>query len=147
MTDAPADSPLLRRLALFIVRRRRLVIAVWLVLTIVGVVASGQLSSRWYQSSAVPGGPAYEGGQRALAAFGTGARAPDVVVERHRLDAERLRQTAHAQRLDAGLVGERERGVQHPRPAQRDAGCVAGCGSGSGQRFDRLRRGQPTRRA
>ena len=61
MTNAPADSPLLRRLALFIVRRRRLVIGVWLVLTIVGVVASGQLSSRWYQSSAVPGGPGLRG--------------------------------------------------------------------------------------
>ena len=55
-------------------------IAVWIVLTLVGAVASGQLSTRWYQSSAVPGQPAYEAGQRALDAFGAGVRAPNVVV-------------------------------------------------------------------
>ena len=104
MTNAPADSPLLRRLALFIVRRRRLVIGVWLALTIVGVVASGQLSSRWYQSSAVPGGPAYEGGQRALAAFGTGARAPDVVVFHTAGDAARSRAIPAAMRRAAAAV-------------------------------------------
>jgi len=104
MTNAPSESPLLRRLALFIVRRRRLVIGVWLVLTIVGVVASGQLSSRWYQSSAVPGGPAYEGGQRALAAFGTGARAPDVVVFHTAGDAARSRAIPAAMRRAAAAV-------------------------------------------
>ena len=89
---------------MFIVRRRRLVIGVWLVLTIVGVVASGQLSSRWYQSSAVPGGPAYEAGQRALAAFGTGARAPNVVVFHTAGDATRSRAIAAAMRRAAAAV-------------------------------------------
>ena len=55
-------------------------IGVWVVLTIVGAVASGQLDSRWYQSSPVPGAPAYEAGQRSLEAFGAGDRAPNVVV-------------------------------------------------------------------
>jgi putative drug exporter of the RND superfamily len=104
MSTASADSPLLRRLALFTARRRRIVIGVWLVLTLVGVVASGQLSSRWYQSSAVPGGPAYEAGQRALAAFGTGARAPDVVVFHTAGDATRSRAIPAAMRRAAAAV-------------------------------------------
>ena len=55
-------------------------IAVWIVLTLIGGVAAGKLSSRWYQSLAVPGKPAYEGSQRALEAFGVGVRPPNVVV-------------------------------------------------------------------
>src|SRR4051794_2296073 len=72
----------MRSLALFTARHRRSVIGVWILLTIVGVVASGQLSSRWFQSSTVPGAPAYEAGQETLAAFGTGVRAPNVLVFR-----------------------------------------------------------------
>jgi RND superfamily putative drug exporter len=77
-------------LALFIARRRRFVIGVWIALMLVGVVAGGKLSSRWYQGSAVPGQPAYEAGQRALAAFGTGVRAPDVLVFHGDLDGVSL---------------------------------------------------------
>ena len=36
----------------------------------------------------------------------------DVVVERHRLDAELLRDLPHAHRLDPTLVGELHRGAQ-----------------------------------
>ena len=38
----------------------------------------------------------------------------DVVVERHRLDAERLAELPHRQRLDPALVGERDGGVAGP---------------------------------
>ena len=76
----PTKTPFLARLGLFTARHRWPVIGVWIVLTLVGAVASGQLSSRWNQSSAVPGQPAYEAGQRTLDAFGTGVRAPNVVV-------------------------------------------------------------------
>ena len=37
----------------------------------------------------------------------------DVVVERHRLDAERLAELAHGQRADPALVGEGNGGTQH----------------------------------
>ena len=48
-----------------------------------------------------------------------------VVVERHRLDPELLAELAHAERLDPAFVRERDRGAQHPLPAQRDAGLWA----------------------
>src|SRR4051812_16244518 len=70
----------LANLAHFVARHRWPVIGVWIVLTLVGAVASGRLADRWYQSTAVPGQPAYEAGQRTLAAFGAGVRAPNVVV-------------------------------------------------------------------
>src|SRR6476620_11133144 len=75
-----AERPILARLALLVARHRWPVIGVWVALTLVGVVASGKLSGRWYQSAAVPGEPAYEAGQRALAASGAGVRSPNVVV-------------------------------------------------------------------
>jgi RND superfamily putative drug exporter len=56
------------------------VIATWIVLTLFGGYAAGQLSSRWYQSLAVPGKSAYEGGQRTFKAFGAGVRSPSTVV-------------------------------------------------------------------
>src|SRR3954465_10239553 len=80
---ATSESPTsgrLGRLALFTRRYRWPVIAVWLVLTLFGAFAAGQLSSRWYQSLAVPGKPAYETGPRALKELGAGVRPPSVVV-------------------------------------------------------------------
>src|SRR5213595_4343578 len=71
---------MLARLAHFVARRRKPVIAVWIGLTIFGGFAAGQVSKRWYQSFSIPGKPAYEANQRTLKAFGTGVRPPDVVV-------------------------------------------------------------------
>ena len=45
----------------------------------------------------------------------------DVVVERHRLEAERLAELAHRQRLDPALVGELERRLQDPVAAEGEA--------------------------
>jgi putative drug exporter of the RND superfamily len=56
------------------------VIGVWIALTLLGGVAAGQLTSRWYQVLSVPGKPAYEASQRTLKALGIGVRAPNVVV-------------------------------------------------------------------
>ena len=70
----------LARLAHFTARYRWPVIAAWIVLTLVGGVAAGKLSTRWYQSTAIPGKPAYEGSQRTLKAFGAGQRPPNTVV-------------------------------------------------------------------
>ena len=70
----------LERLAHFTTRHRWPVIATWIALTLFGGYAAGQLSTRWYQSLAVPGQPAYEASQRAFKAFGAGVRAPSTVV-------------------------------------------------------------------
>ena len=77
---APVDHGALGRLAHLTARYRWLVIVVWIVLTLVGGVAAGQLSSRWYQSLSVPGQPAYEASQRTLTTLGVGVRPPNVVV-------------------------------------------------------------------
>src|SRR6478609_5711416 len=69
-TPGTSDRTRLGRLAHLTSRYRWPVIAAWLVLTIVGGVAAGKLSTRWYQSTAVPGKPAYETGQQTLKAFG-----------------------------------------------------------------------------
>ena len=61
-------------------RYRWPVIGLWLVLTVIGGVAAGKLSSRWYQSLSVPGQPAYEASQRSLDELGAGVRAPNDVV-------------------------------------------------------------------
>ena len=70
----------LGRLAHFTTRYRWPVIATWIVLTLFGGYAAGQLSSRWYQSLAVPGKPAYEASQRTFDALGAGVRSPNTVV-------------------------------------------------------------------
>ena len=42
----------------------------------------------------------------------------DVVVERHRLDAERLGELAHAERVDPAAIGQVDRGAQDAFPGQ-----------------------------
>ncbi len=71
---------MLSRLAHVILRHRRAVIGAWVVLTVFGVFAAGQVSTRWYQSIAIPGKPAYDASQRTLKALGVGARPPSVVA-------------------------------------------------------------------
>jgi uncharacterized membrane protein YdfJ with MMPL/SSD domain len=56
------------------------VIAAWIVLTIFGGYAAGQLSSRRYQSLAVPGKPPYEASQQTLKTLGAGDRSLSTVV-------------------------------------------------------------------
>jgi putative drug exporter of the RND superfamily len=77
----------LERLAHVIARRRWTIIGVWLVLTLFGAFAAGQVSKRWYQSFSIPGKSAYEASQRTLKAFGTGVRPPNVVVYKTSGDA------------------------------------------------------------
>jgi RND superfamily putative drug exporter len=78
--NSGASAGRLAGLAHFTTRYRWPVIVAWLALTLFGGYAAGQLSSRWYQSLAVPGKPAYEGSQRTLAALGAGVRSPSTVV-------------------------------------------------------------------
>ena len=78
---------MLARLAHFVTRHRFAVIGAWLVLTIFGGFAAGQVSKRWYQSFSIPGKSAYEASQRTLQVFGVGVRPPTVVVYHTQGDA------------------------------------------------------------
>src|SRR5438132_11928129 len=98
------DPRLLGRLAHFIARRRWPVIGVWIVLTLIGGVAAGKLSSRWYQSFSIPGKPAYEASQRTLKAFGVGVRAPNVVVFHTNGDATKSTAIAAAMKRAAATT-------------------------------------------
>jgi RND superfamily putative drug exporter len=71
---------MLAQLAHVIVRRRRLVIGVWLLLTLFGAFSASEVSKRWYQSFSIPGYSAYEANKRTLEHFGTGMQAPLVAV-------------------------------------------------------------------
>jgi RND superfamily putative drug exporter len=78
--SAPVKTPLLARLAHLIVRRRRVVIGVWVLLTVFGAFSAGQVSKRWFESFSIPGYSSYEANQRTLKTFGTGEQAPLVAV-------------------------------------------------------------------
>src|SRR3954452_17799134 len=80
MSKPAASQPLLARLAHVIVRRRKTVIALWLVLTIFGAYSAGRVSDRWFQSFSIPGYSSYEANQRTLKTFGPGARPRPVAV-------------------------------------------------------------------
>jgi RND superfamily putative drug exporter len=86
-TTRRSEKSMLTRLAHLIVGHRWLVIGLWILLTAFGVFAAGQVSSRWYQSTSIPGQPAYEASQRSLHALGVGDRSPSVVVFHTRGDA------------------------------------------------------------
>ncbi len=70
----------MERLAHLVVRRRRLVIGVWILLTAFGAFSAGQVADRWLESFSIPGYPAYEADQRAAAEFGSGVVPPLVAV-------------------------------------------------------------------
>src|SRR5215218_3109242 len=104
MAGPTAHATRLGRLAQFTARHRWPVIGAWIGLTLFGGFAAGQLSTRWYQSLAVPGKPAYTASQRTLEAFGVGVRAPNVVVFHTRGDATKNSAIAHAMRRAAATM-------------------------------------------
>jgi RND superfamily putative drug exporter len=71
---------MLARLAHWIARHRKLVIGVWIVLTLLGAFSAGKVSKRWYQSFSIPGYSAYEANVRTFHTFHTGQNAPLVAV-------------------------------------------------------------------
>src|SRR5882672_9273316 len=80
--STPEKQPILATFAHLIVRRRRIVILAWLLLTLFGAFSAGQVSKRWFESFSIPGYSSYEANQRTLHAFGTGEQAPLVAVFR-----------------------------------------------------------------
>src|SRR5579871_5605552 len=95
---------MLVRLAHLINRRPWWFIGAWLVLTLFGAFAAGQVSKRWYQSFSIPGKSAYEANQRTLKTFGTGVRPPDVVVFHTSGDATKSAAIAAAMKRAAALM-------------------------------------------
>jgi RND superfamily putative drug exporter len=65
-------------LARLILRRRKAVVAVWFVLTVIGAASASQI--KWFQSFSIPGYSAYEANQRTLKDFGSGLNTPLVAV-------------------------------------------------------------------
>src|SRR5436309_12011032 len=80
---------MLARVAHATTHHRKAIIVAWLVLTVFGGFSASQVSQRWLQSLSIPGYPAYEANQRALDRFGSGDRAPSVVVFQTKGDATR----------------------------------------------------------
>src|SRR5438045_4635741 len=95
---------MLARLTHVITRHRWLVIGTWIVLTVFGGYAAGQVSKRWYQSFSIPGKSAYEANQRTLTTFGTGVRPPNVVVFHTDGDATKSKAIAAAMKRAAATT-------------------------------------------
>jgi RND superfamily putative drug exporter len=70
----------LERLAHVVIRRRRVVVGVWVLLFLFGIFTSGRLADRWFESFSIPGYSAYEANQRTLKTFGSGEYPPLVAV-------------------------------------------------------------------
>jgi RND superfamily putative drug exporter len=104
LDDCRQESPMPARFAHLTNRYRWAVIGAWAVLTLFGAFAAGQVSTRWYQGLAIPGGPAYEASQRTLHAFGAGARSPNVVVFHTAGDATKSMAIDRATRRAAATV-------------------------------------------
>jgi RND superfamily putative drug exporter len=77
-------------LAHFTVRHRRLLVGVWIVLTIVGAYSAKRVSDRWLEQFSIPGYSAYEANQRTLKTFGTGAQPPHVALFTAKGDVTRV---------------------------------------------------------
>ena len=72
----------MERLANYVVHHRRIVIGVWIVLTLFGGFSAGQVADRWLEDFSIPGASGYEADQRALAKLGNGELFPFVLVFR-----------------------------------------------------------------
>src|ERR687883_445353 len=77
-------------------RRRRLVVGVWIALTLFGVYATKRVADRWYESFSIPGYSAYETNQKTLRIYGSGEQAPLVAVFRASGDVVRTPGVARA---------------------------------------------------
>jgi putative drug exporter of the RND superfamily len=90
------------RLAHLVIRRRRWVVATWILLFLFGLFTTSKLSDRWFESFSIPGYSAYEANQRSLQTFGTGEQAPLVAVFQSKGDV--TQETGIQQAVDAGAA-------------------------------------------
>ena len=68
------------RLSTFVLRHKRLVVLVWLAMTIAGMAASPMVPSRLSQQFNLPGQPSYEANQAILRAYGNGGNTLPLVA-------------------------------------------------------------------
>ena len=102
----------MERLARLVIRRRGIVIGVWLVLTVFGAYSAARVSNRWLESFSIPGYSAYETNQRTL----------QHVRQRRAVPARRGDHRAGPRRDEGrGSRGARSR----PRPRRTPAGATA----------------------
>jgi putative drug exporter of the RND superfamily len=80
MADRPMTG-VLAGTARFVLRHRRLVVAVWLVLLVAGAAGAGSVSNRLTFDFALPGQPGYETAQQIVRLYvNGGAQAPSILV-------------------------------------------------------------------
>jgi RND superfamily putative drug exporter len=84
------------RLAHLVIRRRRWIVAAWILLFVFGLFTTSRIGSRWFESFSIPGYSAYEANQRTLKTFGSGEQAPLVAVFRSKGDVTQQRGIAAA---------------------------------------------------
>jgi len=72
--------PWTERLAAGVIRRRRLVMAAWLVVLLIGGVAAVHLSSRLQNTFSLPGQPGYETAKQITDSFGSGGETNPVIA-------------------------------------------------------------------
>src|SRR5499426_1422743 len=91
------------KLAHFVIRRRRWVVATWILLVVLGLFTTSKIGDRWFESFSIPGYSAYEANQRTLKTFGSGAQPPLVAVFRSDGDVTQQRGIAQAIIAAAGV--------------------------------------------
>src|SRR5918994_288255 len=69
-------------LADYVVHHPRIVIGIWILLTVFGAFSAGKVADRWLEDFSIPGASGYEADQRALAKLGSGELFPRVIVFR-----------------------------------------------------------------
>jgi RND superfamily putative drug exporter len=76
----PVHGGTLVRLAQFVLRHRKVVIASWFALLLAGVVAAPRVADRLSFDFALPGEPGYETAQQVLRTYGNGAEQPPSIA-------------------------------------------------------------------
>jgi putative drug exporter of the RND superfamily len=80
-TRAAAERGALARLARFVLRHRKAVVAFWLALLVAGFVGAGRVSDRLTFDFALPGEPGYETAKQIERIYGNGgSQAPSILV-------------------------------------------------------------------
>src|SRR5436305_5209149 len=90
----------MERLAHGVIRRRRIVFALWIVLSLVGAGLAGGIGDRLSQQFSIPGYSAYEANQRIFEDNHTGKNYPLVPVF-HTARGDIAKQPALRQRIEA----------------------------------------------
>ena len=97
------------RLAHLVIRRRRWIVAAWILLFLFGIFTTSKIGKRWFESFSIPGYSAYEANQRTLKTFGSGEQAPLVVV----FEADGRRRPGARDRGGGRCAGRRQPGLPH----------------------------------